>query len=158
METFHDINGNTIHLAFERDAFEIKAKHVWVICFYNGQWLLTKHKVRGLEFPGGKLECNETLEEAAIREVFEETGGIVTELHYIGQYKVIEKENEFLKNIYFANIHAINKNEQYFETDGPVLVSGNLTADELNEEYSFIMKDLVLQKCLAYIRKNLLNE
>ena len=47
---------------------------MFVICRFYQQWLLTKHKIRGWEFPGGKKEEGETLEEAAIREVEEETG------------------------------------------------------------------------------------
>ena len=40
-----------------------------VICRFFDQWLLTRHKERGWEFPGGKREPGETLEVAAFREV-----------------------------------------------------------------------------------------
>ncbi len=52
-----------------------------VICQYEKGWLLTNHKTRGFEFPGGKVEQGESLEEAARREVYEETGAILGELH-----------------------------------------------------------------------------
>ena len=56
METFQDVNGNQVQISFQRDFFSETSEHVLVICSFYGQWLLTKHKVRGLEFPGGKRE------------------------------------------------------------------------------------------------------
>ncbi len=37
-------------------------------------WLMVKHTKRGWELPGGKLENGELYENAALREVYEETG------------------------------------------------------------------------------------
>ena len=55
METFQDINGNHVQISFQRDFFSETSEHVLVICsFYGNLVILTKHKVRGLEFPGGK--------------------------------------------------------------------------------------------------------
>ena len=43
--------------------------------FSGGQeWLMVKHKIRGWELPGGKINDNENYEQAIIREVFEESG------------------------------------------------------------------------------------
>lgn len=53
------------------------------ICRYQGKWLLTEHEDRGYEFPGGKVEPNEEADQAAIREIQEETGAVVRELTYI---------------------------------------------------------------------------
>ena len=45
--------------------------------FSGGQeWLMVKHKIRGWELPGGKINDNENYEQAIIREVFEESGMI----------------------------------------------------------------------------------
>src|SRR5699024_620260 len=104
MYIFTDYYRNKVQLSFENHPFSRLPKHVWVICKYNHQWLLTEHKERGLEFPGGKVEEGETAEQAAVREVKEETGGIVGFLEYIGQYYVNGKNGDVIKNVYFANI------------------------------------------------------
>ncbi|MBT4392194.1 MAG: NUDIX domain-containing protein [Euryarchaeota archaeon] len=40
----------------------------------NECWLMVLNKKRGWELPGGKIEDNERIEEAILRELFEETG------------------------------------------------------------------------------------
>ncbi|AKO94496.1 RNA deprotection pyrophosphohydrolase [Priestia filamentosa] len=153
MYTFKDSYQNQVFLSFNKHAFSKNPKHVWVVCRFEGQWLLTDHSTRGMEFPGGKVEQGETPAEAARREVMEETGGVVTGLHYLGQYKVCSRQRIIIKNIYFASIPEIKKRDDYLETKGPVLVR-ELPKDIKNhEEYSFIMKDDVLQHVLTEMRR-----
>ena len=54
--------------------------------------LLVKSPRRGWEFPGGMVEQGETLQEALIREIFEESGIHVTITGFIGVYKNVEKD------------------------------------------------------------------
>ncbi len=113
MYTFTDYHGQQVTLRFERHSFEIEAKHVFVICTYKDKWLLTKHKKRGLEFPGGKVEQGETLEEAAVREVYEEVGGVVKSLTFIGEYFVQDPHNPFVKAIFFGEVERLEEKENY---------------------------------------------
>lgn len=153
MYHFKDYYNNTVSLSFANHPFTKDPKHVLVICKYKGKWLLTSHKERGLEFPGGKVENGETPEEGAIREVLEETGGIVNLIHYVGQYYVAGKREKIAKNIYYAEVAALEKQRTYFETDGPVLLDC-LSDDIKNDKsYSFIMKDDVITYVLNYLQK-----
>ncbi|MDF0728371.1 nucleoside triphosphatase YtkD [Cytobacillus sp. S13-E01] len=157
MIVFQDMYLNEVNLSFSELPFSSDPKHVWVICRYKNKWLLTDHSERGLEFPGGKVEVGETADEAAIREVKEETGGVVSVLTYIGQYKVIGKGKTIIKNIYFAEVSELVKQEDYLETNGPVLLSILPKNIDNDNRYSFIMKDAVLFHSIEYVTKRLSN-
>jgi 8-oxo-dGTP diphosphatase len=155
MYRFIDYYHNEVQLSFEDHPFSKNPKHVWVVCRYRDKWLLTKHSDRGYEFPGGKVEVNETAEEAAIREVKEETGGVVNTIDYLGQYRVMGKDKIIVKNIYFATISQLIEQEGYFETFGPVLLQDIPEGVQRDRKYSFIMKDDVLQQSLKEVKKRI---
>lgn len=153
MYAFNDIYNNKVLITFDDQPYSKHPKHVWVICQYENKWLLTKHKNRGLEFPGGKVEQGETVGDAAIREVMEETGGVISQLTFIGQYKVQGRGRTTIKNIYFARIKEIIKQPTYFETEGPILLSTLPENIRQDQSYSFIMKDGVLTYSLEYLKE-----
>ncbi|MFC7063915.1 RNA deprotection pyrophosphohydrolase [Halobacillus seohaensis] len=157
MKTFYDYYRNQVNLSFEDHPFSNTPKHVWVICRFENQWLLTKHKNRGLEFPGGKVERGETADRAAVREVLEETGAEVDQLNYVGQYYVAGKGGTVIKNVYFATVSRLLDQHHYFETEGPVLLDQLPQSIKSNSLYSFMMKDEVLPQCLNRIKEDYLN-
>lgn len=78
----------------------------WLFIFRNGKW----------DLPKGKIEKNEGIEEAAIREVEEECG--------IGGLKIIRKLTS-TNHIYFMEGKAILKKTYWFEmncNDGAILI------------------------------------
>lgn len=154
MHVFKDFYSNEVKLSFDDHPFSLNPKHVWIICRYKDKWLLTKHKERGYEFPGGKVELGETAEEAAVREVMEETGAVLKTLNYLAQYYVVGKSGSVIKNVYYAEVDKLIEQPTYFETEGPILMN-NLPEDlKENKNYSFMMKDEVLSHCLNIIDLN----
>jgi len=149
MYIFTDFLSKRVHLSVDGESFEKMPQHVWILTRYKNQWVLTKHKKRGLEFPGGKVEIGESLEEAAKREIREEIGAEVGPLHYMGQYKVVG-ETAIIKAIFYADVTELSHQETYHETNGPHLVSDDLINERMSELYSFIMKDDVLVHALHY--------
>jgi 8-oxo-dGTP diphosphatase len=148
MKTFLDMNGNKVELTFSDHSFNEQARHVLVICQYGEKWLLTQHKSRGLEFPGGKMEAGESLEDTAFREVYEETGATLNKLIKIGAYRVTDSKGPFVKAVYWGKVKSLNQKSDYLETNGPTLVDGDILKLRFGPEYSFIMKDQVIEECL----------
>ncbi|TCP26636.1 8-oxo-dGTPase [Scopulibacillus darangshiensis] len=154
--TFRDYYQNEVTFSFTDHPYSKDPKHVWIICRFHNQWLLTRHPRRGWEFPGGKVEEGETAEEAAVREVYEETGASVLDLYYIGQYKVDGKSGSIVKNVYYASISQIKVKDDYLETNGPVLVHDIPRDIKRIDKYSFMMKDDVLTHSVKQVKKQYL--
>lgn len=155
MKVFRDYYNNEVKLSFNDHPFSTEPKHVFVICRYKDKWLLTKHKDRGLEFPGGKVEKGETAEAAAVREVKEETGANLSRIEYVGQYYVNGKNDYVIKNVYYGIVDNLEQQAHYFETEGPILLEEIPQDVRQNPSYSFIMKDGVLEHCMSLIKQRI---
>lgn len=153
MKTFKDDHGQIVEFTTDDSFMSDTIKHVIVIPRLSQGLLMTYHPERGIEFPGGKVEEGESLEEAAKREVFEETGANVQELSILGHYRVyVDESRYFTKRIYVAKVSNICSNISYLETNGPIFHSFSLTFDD--ERYSFLMRDGVMKEAMNSIKKN----
>ncbi|WP_340701420.1 NUDIX domain-containing protein [Brevibacillus borstelensis] len=102
MHEFVDDFGFAVTLTFDPAVFRQRtAKHVLVFPFWQGKLVFTRHRTRGIELPGGKVEPGETSLSAAVRETFEETGAVLEAIERIGQYTV---GGEIVKDIYIARV------------------------------------------------------
>ena len=138
MLIFNDINGGHVELTFGENRYGMPARHVLVVLKHKGKWLLTNHSIRGIEFPGGKAEEGESIEEAAVREMSEETGVTITNLTNFAEY-VVQSDVTFCKAVFTGEVVHIEGNPKLHETKGAVW----MTNEELDDcdNLGFYMKD-----------------
>jgi 8-oxo-dGTP diphosphatase len=129
--------------------------YVLVFPYFKGRLLLTRHKKRGWELPGGTRETGEWPIQTAIREVYEETGAEISAIEPLGQY-VIEAPNAetLVKTIYVAQVSALYAIPDGFETEEARLFDEPPAWEQVraNEEYSLILKDDVYRLALEQVR------
>ncbi|ARK20794.1 NUDIX domain-containing protein [Sporosarcina sp. P26b] len=151
MLKFEDLQGANVELTFGPNSHQIESRHVLVLIKHNERWLLTKHRIRGIEFPGGKAEWGETIEQAAIRETMEETGVTIENVHSFAEY-VVFTDPPFCKAVFTGDITHIEKNFTLMETEGAVW----MTDAELDActELSFHMKDRGMSELRKWVEAN----
>lgn len=92
---FADWGGHNVKLTWNP---QMKINHtttitsVHAICIQDGKVLLAHIKNRGFNFPGGHLENGESIEDAVVREIYEE-GYVRGSIKYIGAIEVSHEEN-----------------------------------------------------------------
>ncbi|MCG7342526.1 NUDIX domain-containing protein [Sporosarcina sp. ACRSL] len=149
--TFKDLQGAHVELTFGENRMGMEARHVLVVLKHKGRWLMTRHSIRGIEFPGGKAEDGETIAEAVVRETIEETGVTITDLVKFAEYVVVSNVT-FCKAVFTGKVHSIEENPQLFETEGALW----LTDEELDNctELSFHMKDTGMAEIRKWVDVN----
>lgn len=150
MFTFTDENGLQVDLRFDEGPFEVEPRHVLALVQHEGKWLCAVHERRGVEFPGGKMEEGETLIEAAVREVEEETQVIVKDPQWFAYY-IVHDTVPFCKAVFTAVVEEIPPFTGDFETVERLW----LTEDELlqHQNLSFYMKDDGMKKMLQEVKQ-----
>ena len=76
----------------------------------DGRWIFCRHKKRTTwEIPGGHRESDETIADAARRELWEETGADKAELHPLGVYGVERDGGISYGMLFFAQVLSIGE-------------------------------------------------
>ena len=87
---------------------EADIKYVVITAFYGEQLVVVRHNERTtLEIPGGHIEEFESGDEAARRELYEETGAIKFDLRCLGIYSVDRGKDPSYGLLYYADIKEI---------------------------------------------------
>ncbi|WP_405111740.1 NUDIX domain-containing protein [Paenibacillus sp. FSL K6-1217] len=91
---------------YEAERPEVSLKYVVIVMKQGEEWVLVRHRERSTwEFAGGHIEAGESPGEAAVRELYEETGAEEYELHSLCIYSVSsEGLEESFGMLYFAEI------------------------------------------------------
>ncbi|MEI2398907.1 NUDIX hydrolase [Paenibacillus phytohabitans] len=80
----------TLH---ESEMPEVSLKYVVIVMKQGEDWVLVRHRERSTwEFAGGHIEAGESSDEAAARELYEETGAEAYKLYPICVYSVRSEE------------------------------------------------------------------
>lgn len=143
-----------VRLTFDSQEF-IDPGYVLIFPFYKGRLLLTKHRVRGWELPGGTRDPGEFPIQTVIREMYEETGAELEAVEPIGQY-VIDSPDEplFVKTIYVAKVSNVYPLPDGFETMAVELFEKPPCPDGICQDDGFspILKDNVYRLALDVVR------
>ena len=114
--------------------------------------MFCKHKQRNtFELPGGHREQNETILQAAKRELYEETGALIFDIKPLFAYSVIDKSRvvptgeETFGMLYFADVKEF-ESELHSEIESVYLF------DELPTEWTYpLIQPLLINEYLRII-------
>ncbi|MBI5975703.1 RNA deprotection pyrophosphohydrolase [Staphylococcus canis] len=143
---FIDAHQQSVELTFKSNGDQRDGDHVLALPIFKNQLLFTQHRKRGIEFPGGKNEAEETSEQALKRELYEETGARFQYAYYIAQYDVQGLTHSFRKDVYVVIVDEIEQKVDYLETNGPILFDSIEAIPDSKK--SFLLKDKAILKCV----------
>jgi 8-oxo-dGTP diphosphatase len=70
------------------------------------QWIFVRHSERSTwEMPAGHIEAGESPDQAAVRELYEETGTVGSKLNHLCDYEVTFKGRTEYGRLYLAEVH-----------------------------------------------------
>lgn len=135
---------------------ESQLKFAVVIARMGNKWVLCKHKDRTtFEFPGGHREKDESIVEAAKRELQEETGAVIFSLERICDYSVRGNTrdgevliDEVLGTLFYAKITA-RKDDLHSEIEKVVLM------DDVPNNWTYpLITPKLIEKALSRIMQD----
>jgi 8-oxo-dGTP diphosphatase len=87
---------------------DIKLTYAVIAARYSHNWIYVRHHKRNTwEIPGGHIEENETADEAAERELEEETGAVDFKIECVATYSVLKDGETGFGRLYIADIFKL---------------------------------------------------
>jgi 8-oxo-dGTP diphosphatase len=87
---------------------EINLTYSVIAAKYGDNWIYVRHHKRTTwEIPGGHIEEDETADEAASRELMEETGALVFTIECVSTYSVLKNGKTGYGRLYLAEISTM---------------------------------------------------
>ena len=108
---------------FYEAAEDSRLRFAVILARFKGKWVFCRHRERTtLEIPGGHREVGETAEEAAARELREETGAVEFRIWPVCVYSVVRDDaEESFGGLYAAEIDSVEE-ELHSEIEEVVLL------------------------------------
>lgn len=119
-----------------------------IVSQYKGKWVFCKHRERTTyECPGGRREENESINETAKRELWEETGAKKYDLRPVCVYSVVRDAEESFGMLYFADIIE-------FEKLPPFEMEKMELFEELPKEWTYpLIQPFLIEQVKKYLAK-----
>ncbi|MCD4769540.1 MAG: NUDIX domain-containing protein [Bacteroidales bacterium] len=100
------------------DSSEVNLTYVIIGARYRDDWVFVKSRKRGsYELPAGHIKENELAEDAAARELKEETGAVRFSIECVNIYSVTEGSETGWGELFFAEIHDLGEIEDRNEIE-----------------------------------------
>jgi 8-oxo-dGTP diphosphatase len=118
---------------------------------HMGRWIFVKHRLRkSFEIPGGHIEENETPEEAARRELTEETGARLFDITCVATYSVEKDGITGYGRLFFAEVTEMGEIMDTSEIDQVTF------GTELPEELTYPdIQPVLFEEVIRYIQTKL---
>lgn len=130
---------------------------VLVFPFLTGEILWIRHRARGWEVPGGKVEPGESPDQTAARELREEAGATLDALEWLGEYALAASDG----TVTFKWVYAGLVRDVGARTSGEEIVDVRIwrpswtpATARLREDVSFIMKDAVYERLWPHLENH----
>ena len=124
---------------------EEKLAYVVIGARQNGLWIFVQHRQRQTwEMPAGHIEKGESADQAAIRELYEETGTVRSDLEYLCDYEVTVGSKTEYGRLYRAEVF---EREEMLEYEIGEIQMGPVLPDKLTypEVQTVLFEQLKLQ-------------
>lgn len=98
------------------DSLSVPPKYALVAAKHRGKWVFVRHRERDtFEMPGGHIEPGESAEQAARRELREESGAAQFEIWRVGGNCVDRGGEKSYGVLFYAEIESFNEMPEDFE-------------------------------------------